>query len=165
MTVKSVPTVVLLVVMAASLAAQSKVDFPTSRQQRETEIREAVLHYQISTWEFSAASYCVQVNGKDADKDFLLRLRSLPVKKASECRKKRAPGLPRDLGLYSIVDKRTKKNAVLFDIGEVRLTSATHADVDGGYHCGGLCWAAGTYRVGFDGTRWTVTAFDIQIQS
>ena len=157
---------VLLVVIAASGMAQTTANTspPTkAHESKQNDVREAVLRYQISSWELAAASYCVKINGKNADENFLRRFRPLPVKGASECRKQIPPKLPR--WLYSIVDKKTKKNSVIFDIGEIRWVKQSEAQVDGGYDCASQCMAAGTYHLAWDGTRWTVTAFDIHVQS
>ena len=76
------------------------------------DVREAVLRYQISSWDLAADSYCVKVDGKDAPKSFLSRLDPLRVKPASACKKQSPPKLPKFM--YSIVDKKTKKTSVIF---------------------------------------------------
>ena len=127
------------------------------------DVREAVLRYQISSWELAAATYCVSVDGKDADENFLRRFRPLPVKAASRCKKQRPPKLPKIMN--SVVDKQTKKKSVIFDIGEARWVKPSEAEVDGGHDCASQCMAGGTYHVVWDGTRWNITAFDIRVQS
>lgn len=154
-------------VVVASLAAQTIPDDSHPAQEAQgvvsVDVREAVLRYQISTWKLAAATYCVKVDGQDADRRFLTRFYPLPVKGASGCRKQTPSKLPKFL--YTIVDKHTKKNSVIFDIGEIRWVKQTEAEVDGGYDCASECMAAGEYRVVWDGTGWTVTAFDIRVQS
>jgi hypothetical protein len=159
--------VVLLGIIATSAWAQTATATlpPTKAHEakQDVDVREAVLRYQIASWELAASSYCVKINGKDADENFLRRLRPLPVKAASECRKQTPPKLPR--WLYSIIDKKTKKKSVIFEIGEIRWVKRSEGEVDGGYDCASQCSAWGTYHLVWDGTRWTVTAFDIQEQS
>lgn len=163
--VKFASIIIAVFILAALTSAQTEVT--TASAQQEGNVREAVLRYQISSWKLSAASYCVEINGKDADKDFLERLRPLPVKKASACENQRVPKLPRSFGLYSLVDRKTKKQAVRFDMGEIRFTDSAHATVQGGYYCGSQCMASGTYRLESDGVEngWRVTSFDIAMQS
>jgi len=158
-------TVALLCAMSSIARAQtsgSPSPPPSDESRKKADVQEAVLRYQIATWDLSAVSYCVKVDGKDADKDFLLRLRPLPVMPASQCRKQTPAKLK---GLYHVVDKQTKKKAVIFRMGEIRWIKQSEAEIDGGYDCASLCMAHGTYHVVWDGTRWTVSAFNIIIQS
>jgi hypothetical protein len=48
-------------------------------------VYEAVARYQITTWQLGAHAYCYRVLGQDADRQFLDRLKPLPVKPESEC--------------------------------------------------------------------------------
>jgi hypothetical protein len=131
-----------------------------SANARQADVLEAVLRYQIS--KMSAASYCVQVNCKDAKEDFLGKLRPAPVKKASSCRSQRYSS---KLPLHWIVDKETKQPAVLLHVGQLRFLDTTHAEVEGGYDCGELCMGVGVYRVECDGKSWRVAEFRIEVQS
>ena len=85
------------------------------------------------------------------------------MKRASAYRKQTPPKLPSVL--YSVVDKQTRKRAVIFHIGEIRWVKQSEAEVEGGYDCASECMAGGTYHAVWDGTRWTVTGFDIHVQS
>ena len=123
------------------------------------DIYEAVVRFQIKSWELAADSYCVKIRGRGAEKSFLRRFAPLPVKPASGCRER---------GLWyerRVVDKRTRKNSVIFDLGEIRWPKRTEAEVDGGYHCGSQCMGGGTYHLTWNGTRWVVTRFDLSVIS
>src|SRR5215471_12250904 len=69
------------------------------------DVFEAVVRYQIKSWELTADSYCVEVNGKDAGQELLSRLQPLPVKPASACRKQTRSVV------MEVIDKKTKKRA------------------------------------------------------
>jgi hypothetical protein len=121
---------------------------------------EAVLRYQVKTWELAANSYCVKVNGKDAQTTVQERFRPLPVKVASACRKQTSQSV-----VMQVVDRSTGKQSVIFDMGEIRWPKQLEAEVDGGYLCGSLCMAGGTYHLAWDGGRWVVTKFSVWVQS
>jgi hypothetical protein len=125
-----------------------------------TDIYEAILRYQIRSWELAADSYCIEVIGKDANKALLERFKPLPVKVASACRKRTT-----QIVMMRVVDKETGKMSVIFDMGKIRWPKHSEAEVDGGYLCGSECMAGGTYHVAWDGSRWVVTKFDIRVQS
>ncbi len=126
----------------------------------QTDVYQVVLRYQVQTWELAADSYCVEVNGKDADAALLERFKPLRVKRASACRKKQTNRV-----WMQVVDRVSGKLSVIFDMGEIRWPKRSEAEVDGGYLCGSLCMAGGTYHVVWDGSQWVVTKFDISIQS
>lgn len=116
-------------------------------------VYEAVVRYQIKSWDLGAATYCVRMNGEDADKEFLRRLSPMPVKGASECEEKQ-----RKLTM-SVIDKHSKKRSVIFGVGAILWRKDTEAEVEGGYLCGSQCMAGGIYHVVLDGAQWRVTAF------
>jgi hypothetical protein len=145
---------VLLMLLLLSQSSTEAQD--SGRTIAELSIREAVIRFQIKSWDLAANSYCVSLNNKDPDGEFLRRFYPLPVKGASACRKRTGPGAQ-----MSVADK-TGKRSVIFDIGSIRWLGETDADVDGGYLCGSLCMAAGTYHVVREEGRWVVTAFDKQ---
>jgi hypothetical protein len=150
-----------LVLCATGLGQTNQRGTPTPQekpQQRPSsiDIYEAVVRYQINSWELAADSYCVKVNGKDAARDLLERLQPLRVKGASGCREK---------AHAQVVDKKTGKISVIFDLGEIHWFQRSDAEVDGGYVCGTLCSAAGTYHIAWEGSRWIVTKFEIRFQS
>lgn len=121
---------------------------------------EAVVRYQIESWELAANSYCISIQGKDATPDFLRRLTPLPVKAASECRKHTT-----DKVMVSVLDKKTSKRSVIFDVEAIHWISENEVAVEGGYFCASLCMVSGLYRVVRDGTKWRVTRYDVRLQS
>jgi hypothetical protein len=163
-----IPGVLLLVATGCLMGQANSNNSPPSQTSQSEEntspadVYEAVVRYQIKSWELAAAAYCVKINGRDADKIFLNRFHPLPVKGASACRED-APRL--EFPFPVVVDKQTRKNSVIFDVGRLRWLNQSAVEVDGGYLCASECMAEGTYHVLWDGTRWTVAAFDIHIQS
>ena len=163
-----IPGLLLLVVNGCLMGQANSNNSPPSQTSQSEEntaadVYEAVVRYQIKSWELAAAAYCVEINGRDADKIFLKRFHPLPVKGASACREDAPGGL--GLPFSVVVDKQTGKISVIFDVGRVRWLNQSAVEVDGGYLCASECRAEGTYHVLWDGTRWTVAAFDIHIQS
>jgi hypothetical protein len=124
------------------------------------DLYETVIRFQISSWELSAHTYCIKINGADADPVLLQRLLPLPVKPASACRmvNEKSP-------LMSVVDRKTRKTAVIFDLGTIRRVSDSEVQVEGGYWCGSLCMAGGVYRVLLQGQSWHVAGFEPSVMS
>lgn len=121
-------------------------------------VYEAVARYQIKSWHLPAYTYCFRVNGQNASRQFLDRLKPLPVKPESDCTQKDTKTFT-----MSVVDKRTKKSAVMFGLGSILWRSPTQAEVQGSYLCGIQCVAGGIYNVVLNQGQWTVTKFDVRI--
>jgi len=121
------------------------------------DVYEAVVRYQIKSWQLGAASYCIQINGQDADDKLLRKLKPFPVKPASDCLQRK------DKSGMTVVDRHSKKKSVLFGAGSIVWRSETQADVSGSYLCGSQCMSGGVYHVAWDGSHWQVTKFDIYI--
>ncbi len=153
----------LWVLFPAGIVGQATTSAVTSAQHEpnyvSADIYEAVVRFQIKSWELAADSYCVQIRGRGAEKSFLKRFDPLSVKSASGCQE-RGPFSAR-----RVVDKRTRKRSVIFDLGEIRWPKRTEAEVDGGYLCGSLCSGEGTFHLTWDGIRWVVTRFDPSVVS
>jgi len=132
----------------------------TPNDDESANLFEAVVRYQIESWEFAANSYCISIQGKDATNDFLRRLTPLPVKAASGCRKQTTEKV-----IVSVVDKKTGKRSVIFDVAAIHWISENEAAVEGGYFCANLCMASGLYHVVRDGTKWRGTRYDVKLQS
>jgi hypothetical protein len=141
---------------------------PSARQEKDrvnaNAVYEAVVRYQIETWELNAKIYCIKINGKDASVEFLKALAPLPVKPASACGDHRSAS-EAELGWWTVVDKRSSKRAVIFDAGLMHWKSDTEVDVDGGYVCGTLCAGEGKYHVERHDSGWTVKNFVAEIMS
>jgi len=120
-------------------------------------VYEAVVRYQIASWQLGADSYCIKIKGVDAGEKLLHSLKPLPVKPASDCIQ-----VKKKYDMV-VIDKHSKKKSVLLGAGNIRWTSETTADVDGGYLCGSQCMSGGVYHVAKAGGQWRVTKFDTYI--
>ncbi len=58
-----------------------------------------------------------------------------------------------------VVDKKTGKPAVIFDVGAIHWLTKDEVEVEGGYLCGNLCMAIGKYHLIREGDRWAVTSY------
>jgi hypothetical protein len=169
---KSLVTTIVLTCSSVVLGYAQSVTEPRARTGAEEDIREVVLRYQILSWggdadkvEKNAATandkaiagrlnprvYFISVNGKDPTDEFLKRLQDIPrnLKKASQAKQtKRFPGW--------VVDKKTKAPGIVFSANEIRWRSDDEVEVEGGYHCGGLCAAGDVFAVGFADGKWKV---------
>lgn len=134
-------------------------DIPT-RQANENDIRETVVRYQIQRWKTAAGSYCIKIDDKDATKEFLERFSSLPVKPASQCKSKRV-----DPVMTVVVDRTTKKQSVIFDIGQPHWVSDHEVNVGGGYFCASQCMAGGTYHLVYESSHWVVKNYAIHFMA
>jgi hypothetical protein len=123
------------------------------------DVYEAVVRYQIKSWDLAANSYRVLVDGRDATRDSPRRFDPLLVKGASSCRKDTKQKVS-----MQVLDKKTGKLSVIFDVEAIRWLTENEAEVEGGYLCGSLCMAAGNYRVIRDGTHWLVTAYSVRMR-
>lgn len=117
------------------------------------DLYEAVIRFQIKSWQQAAHTYCIEINGIDPDPALLQRLRPLHVKGASACQKLN------EKNLMSIVDGKMK-GSVIFKLASVRNVSESEVEVEGGYLCGNLCMAQGNYRVVRDASGWHVLRFE-----
>jgi hypothetical protein len=132
-----IPGVLLLVASGCLMGQANSNNSPMSQTSQSEEnnapadVYEAVVRYQIKSWELAAAAYCVKVNGQDADKIFLKRFHPLPVKGASACREDAPRGLEFPFSL--VVEKQTGKNSVIFDVGRLRWLNQSAVEVDGDY--------------------------------
>lgn len=166
MKLKTMSVFACLLISVAAMA-QTPAQNPTQPEpttqapspQAAAAVYEAVARYQIDSWRLGAHTYCFRVNGQDADKQFLERLKPLPVKPESGCTQKK------NANNYttSIVDKHSKQSAVMFGLGVTYWISPTQAAVDGGYMCGNQCMEGGVYYLSLDGNQWKVTKFEERI--
>ena len=147
-----------LVVASQMFAQQAKRT--SVENASDLSVYETVIRFQIKSWELAAHTYCVEVNGRDGDPTLLQRLVPLPVKGASACRK-----LHDRSALMSVVDRKTRKRSVIFNLGSIRQVSSSEVEVEGGYLCGSQCMAEGVYRVVRDANSWRVANFEPTVMS
>jgi len=143
-----------------------------TRSKQEDDIREAVLRKQMLEWfrggdkseseaktktEREVARYLnfkiffVSVGKKDPSDDFLKRFADFPrvVKRRSEAEISKQERMP-------VVDRKTRERGIIFYIDSIRWLNDTSVEVEGGYHCDGLCGAGITFKVGFANGKWVV---------
>jgi hypothetical protein len=151
------PFVVLLALachLSSACARQS------NGKSKSADVFEAVVRYQIKSWELTANSYCISIEAKDATKEFLKRFDPLPVDPASNCRKQ-----TKEKAVVVVTNKRNGKRSVIFNVESVRWISENEAEVAGGYFCGSFCSASGIYHLSRKGDVWVVTTYDVDVQS
>lgn len=136
---------------------QPETTVPPPSQAVVDAVYETVARYQINTWQMGASVYCFRVRGEDADRHFLDRLKPLPVKPMSDCKEKQTEYTT------TVIDKHTKKRAVMFGLGTMEFRTPTEALVQGSYMCGNQCMSGGIYHVALDGNQWKVTKFEVRI--
>jgi hypothetical protein len=159
-------------VVVHTLGHQIRISGAQARQQQEDDIREAVLRKQMLEWarggdkgeseaktktEKGIAHYLnfrtlyVSVGKKDPSDDFLKRFADIPriVKKRSEAVVSKEERMP-------VVDKKTHERGIIFYVDSIRWLSDVSVEVEGGYHCDGLCGAGITFRLGLADGKWVV---------
>lgn len=141
--------------IAATQAGQVSIDNAS-----DLSVYETVIRFQIRSWQLAAQTYCIQISGRDGDPTLLAHLAPLPVKPASACRKSKDKS-----PMMTIVDAKTKKPAVIFNLGEIRQVSKSEVQVEGGYFCASQCMAEGVYNLVRDADSWRVESFKPVVMS
>jgi hypothetical protein len=158
----------LVVALMVLLGCASSVAGQAANQQPALEapdpgateaVYEAVVRFQVASWQLGADSYCIQIKGKDADEKMLRSLKPLDVKPESECLK-----VKKKYDMV-VIDKHSKKRSVIFGAGNIRWTSDTSADIEGGYLCGSQCMSGGVYHAVKEDGQWKVIKFDTLISN
>lgn len=143
----------LIALMMAPGVSPQASQTPAEANSVRLDLFEAVVRYQIESWQQSADTFCIAINGVDAESTLLDRLRPLPVERASTCHKlNQKPVMP-------VVDAK-QKESVIFNLGTIRNLSESEVQVEGGYFCGNLCMAQGTYHVVHETSGWRVLRFE-----
>lgn len=124
----------------------------------EAAVYETVARYQITTWQLGGHVFCFRVKGRDADRSFLSKLKPYTAVPASDCTLRNNKDFT-----TTVVEKHSKKSAVMFGLGQIFWTSPIEAAVQGSYMCGTQCMAGGLYHVVLDGNAWKVTKFEQRI--
>jgi hypothetical protein len=152
---RSGPLVVTVLLGMALHSARMQAAAPD-----EDEIREAVARYQVAKSDVKAEIYFLAIDGKDPSEALLKRLADLnpPVKRKSLSKKTKD-------AFGTIVEAKTEKIGVLFEQGAIRRLGETKVDMAGGYLCGGLCSASGTYHLELREGHWMVTGFEVGAKS
>ena len=143
---------------AAQAPAQSQPTTTPPSAEAEDAVYQTVALYQIKSWTLGGHAYCFRVKGQDADKKFLDKLKPYPVVPESDCTTRNNKDYT-----TTVIDKRSKKSAVMFGLGNILWVSPTQADVQGSYMCGNQCMSGGIYHVVQDDGAWKVTKFEVRI--
>ena len=163
---------IVLGVLPVPVSAAQDARNAADRAAAESDIREAVLLKEMLGWvqdgdknEAEAKTdsdravaqhlnfkiFFISVNGKDPDDEFLKRFGNIPrtIKKYSESEidKKRR---------LAVVDKKTHQFGIVFYVDKIHWLNDSSVEVEGGYHCDGLCAAGVTYLVGRENGKWVV---------
>jgi hypothetical protein len=95
--------------------------------------------------------FFVSISDKDPSDKFIERLRDIPriIKKVSASEISKAVRMP-------VVDKITRQRGIIFSADRIRWLGKNSVEVEGGYHCDGLCGAGITFRVGREKGKWVV---------
>ena len=141
-----------LVLMIAAQVLPQSVHKPNDLSSDNLDLYEAVIRFQIKSWQQPAHTYCVEINGIDPDRNLLQRLRTQHVKGVSACQKLN------EKKLTEVVDGKMKRS-VIFNLATVRNVSESEVEIKGGYLCGNLCTAQGIYRVVRGASGWHVLGF------
>jgi hypothetical protein len=145
--------------MALMIAVQvlpQSVPKPNDVSSGNLDLYEAVIRFQIKSWQQAAQTYCVRINGIDPAPALLQRLRPLHVIGASACQKLDEKQLMR------VVDSKMK-GSVIFNLAAFRNVSESEVEVGGGYLCGDLCMAQGVYRLVHEASGWHVAGFEAHL--
>lgn len=138
----------------------------------ETDIHETVIRKQMEDWfqggdksvaeakdptdkaiaeELNFKIFFVSIGGKDPSDEFLKRLQDIPrtIKKvsASEISK---------FHRFAVVDKATGQRGIIFSAGKVQWLDPDSVQVEGGYHCDGLCGAGLTFKLHRKNGKWVI---------
>ncbi|MDQ7823852.1 MAG: hypothetical protein RDV48_13720 [Candidatus Eremiobacteraeota bacterium] len=130
-----------------------------SRQKDIDDIIVVVFRHEIkefTSWK-EVKVFFLSLHGRDPRDSIMNRFQGNrpPVKKVSE-------SSTRDVkALYQIYDKETGENGVIFDIDSLRFTSASRAEVGGGYLKDGLAAAHGIFYMLKKRGRWVIEKYNV----
>jgi len=95
--------------------------------------------------------FFVSVNGKDPSDDFINKFRDLPrdIKKVS------ASEISKEWRL-AVIDRSSHQRGIRFSADEIRWLGPDSVEVQGGYHCDGLCGAGIKFRVQRENGHWVI---------
>ena len=125
---------------------------PTEGTSIPLDLYEAVIRFQIKSWQPASHTYCIGIKGADPDPALLERLRPLKVKGSSACQMRNE----------RVVDGKLKES-VIFNLAAFQKVSESEVEVEGGYLCGNMCMAKGAYRVVREASGWHVVEFEAHL--
>lgn len=145
---------------------------PQQRANDEQEIREVVIRKQMVDWIAGADKaeteakgrtdkaiakmlnfkiFFISINGKDPSPAFVSRFHDLPrlIKKVSDSETAKAWRM-------AVIDKASHQRGIRFSADEIRWRGSDSVEVEGGYHCDGLCGAGIKFEVQREKNHWVV---------
>ncbi len=146
---------ILLATFTVAPAAQ-KSSGNSSQTSQEDDVREAVFHFQFKNIQLAVEYHFISIDGKKPSSAFVQRFRdeAPPVESISECVRVKKP-------IRGFVNRKDDKPGIIFNVGAIKWTSPTKADVTGGFDCGDACTnQSGIYHVSRPDNRWVVESFD-----
>ncbi len=161
----------LLFVFASVATCQQSMP-ASQRSADEQDIREVVIRKQMEDWikssdkneavakddddkavakRLNVKIFFVSVDGEDPSDELLARFKDVPriVKKVSGSEIGKVQRMP-------VVDKSSGERGIIFLANKVHWRSKDSAEVEGGYHCDGLCGAGFRFRVKREHGKWIV---------
>lgn len=172
MTARIIPFVCFLAVLRSTPSLGQQAQEAAKRSALEDDIREAVLQRLMQDWahggdkneadakdriekgvakELNFKIFFVSVNHKDPTDDFLNRFQNIPrtLKKVSAAKISKGFRMP-------VVDRKTQQHGIIFSADSIRWLEETHVEVQGGYHCNGLCGAGYTFDLELENGKWII---------
>jgi hypothetical protein len=157
--------------LSSGASAQKSGD-AARRVADEENIHEAVIRKQMEEWfqggdkseaeakdptekaiaeELNFKVFFVSIDGKDPSDKFLHRLQDIPrtIKKVSASEISKSHKFP-------VVDKATGKRGIIFSVGKVQWLDQDSVQIEGGYHCDGLCGAGLIFKLHRNKGKWVI---------
>jgi hypothetical protein len=168
----------ILSCLLCGATASQEATVSDQRSADEEDIRESVIRKQMEDWikdgdknEAEAKDetekgiakmlnfriFFISLNGNDPSDDFINRFHDIPraIKKGSAAEVARVQRMP-------VVDKASGQRGIVFSADRIRRLGKDSAEVDGGYHCDGLCGAGIKFKVKRENGRWVVKRTKMQ---
>ncbi|HSZ64556.1 MAG TPA: hypothetical protein VK828_22350 [Terriglobales bacterium] len=169
------PSMIALIALLFVFTSVATCQPNTPASQRSTDgqdIREAVIRKQMEDWikssdrneaeakdneekaiakKLNFRIFFVSLDGEDPSDEFLAKFKDVPriVKKVSDSEIGKVQRMP-------VVDKSSGERGIIFSADKVHWRSKDSAEVEGGYHCDGLCGAGLRFRVKRENGKWIV---------
>jgi hypothetical protein len=161
---------ILLLFLVSPIARCQGNAAADNRAADEQEVRLVVIRNQMEEWiqggdkseaeakdateksiakELNFRVFFVSINGKDPNDEFMERLRDIPriVKKVSSSEISKSERMP-------VLDRATRQRGIIFSANKVHWLSKDSVEVEGGYHCDGLCGAGLTFKLRRENGKW-----------
>lgn len=168
----TLPPLLLFASAVAGFPELQKTEEAPDRTAAEDDIREAVLKKEMKEWTESGDKneaeakdssdksiaahlnfkiFFVSISSRDPTDEFLRRFSDIPrtIKKKSDSEINKKSRL-------AVVDRKTRRFGIIFYTDKLYWLSDSRVEMEGGYHCDGLCAANVTYVVNRENGKWIV---------